>query len=715
MEVLYPLGDATYRVRGALIDPHAWRVLAVKPQLGRDMTDADGAREAPPTFVMSDRMWTERFHDDPNVIGMTLKLNGTVRTLIAIAPRRFLLHNADVFFPTTITPDVTNALVGGDGKFPLSVWTYGRLKDGVTFEQAAGDLASIARREQQLWPQNYPRGDLKMTVLSLADAYTDPTLKEMVYILAGTVMMLLLIACSNVANLLLARATARETELALRESLGASRSQLVRQLLIESLVLAILGTFGGGLVAFLGLQWTRATIPAAALPAEFELRFSGEVLTATMAVTCVVALVAGIIPALHSTRAGLQHRLVGSGKGVATRTGLGTTQTVLVAIQFALAIVLLVAASMMIRTFISLGRIDLGLNPRNVLVGGFSFPVNQLPPPTEYHQFLNRVLEAVRVVPGVAAVSPTVALPLEPGAQGPVVVPGAKVNRSVSAIEYVDADYFKVLGIPLLRGRLLSPADIAGGRQMAVVNRHFARQFFEDGEAVGRVINFPAMASVFPNQLPQFEIVGLVGDTRNTGLESDIRPQVFVPYTVPGYSATRLLIRTNVDPLSIQQLVRKALWSVNQEVALSNVMTLEEQLNRDALAAPRFGVGLLSVFAGLGLVLAAIGIYSVMAYVVSLDTHTIGIRMALGAPSSSVMRMMLTKGMRPILAGTVIGLVGSYALRRVMEHQIHGITVNDPWTFVGVAVVLALVGILACLIPARRATRIDPLSAVRSE
>ena len=351
LEVLYNLENATYRVRGALIDPQALPALGLKPILGRDMTDADGALGAPPTFLMSDRMWNERFSRDPNVLGMTLKLNGTMRTLIAITPPRFLLHGADVFFPTTITASSTEALLGGSPTDPLDVWTYGRLKPGVTLQQAAADLEVIARNEARLYPDRYP-APFTITVMSLADAYTATSLKEMVYILAGAVLMLLMIACSNVANLLLARTTAREMELALRASLGASRARLMHRVLAESFVLAATGTAIGSFLAYVGIQWVKTAIPADALPSEMEIRFSGQALLATVGVAMLTTLLCGIAPALRASRGDLHGRLMSTGKGVGLRSGHGRLRTLLVAVQVTLAIVLLVGAGLMMRTLV---------------------------------------------------------------------------------------------------------------------------------------------------------------------------------------------------------------------------------------------------------------------------------------------------------------------------------------------------------------------------
>ena len=365
LEVLYNFQNATYRVRGALIDPHALRALGVRPILGRDMTNADGSAGAPPTFLMSDRMWNERFNRDTGVLGMTLELNGTPRTLIAVLPPRFLLHGADVFFPTTITAGLTDVLVGRTGLFPLSVWTYARLKPGVTPEQAAANIEVIAKSLAKQHPERYPK-EFKITVTSLMDAYTEDSLKEMVYILFGAVLMLLMIACSNVANLLLARATARETEFALRTSLGASRWRLIQQLLAESFVLAVAGTAFGGVLAFIGIQWVKSAIPVMALPAEMEIRFSSQALLATIGVTIVTTLLCGIVPALRAGRGNLQQRLMGSGKVVGLRSGHGRLRTLLVAVQVTLAIVLLVGAGLMMRTLFTLQHINPGLNPQNV-------------------------------------------------------------------------------------------------------------------------------------------------------------------------------------------------------------------------------------------------------------------------------------------------------------------------------------------------------------
>lgn len=722
MEVLYRLDNGTYRVRGAIIDPHALRVLGVKPVLGRDMTDADGAANAPPTFLMSDRMWNERFNRDPKVLGMTLELNGTFRTLIAILPPRVLLHNADVFFPTTITPDLTEAIVGGPTNQPLDVWTYARLRPGVTKAQAAANVDVIAHNEARLHPTRYPK-NFTVSVVSLADAYTAESLQQMVYILIGAVLMLLLIACSNVANLLLARAAARETELALRASLGSSRVRLMHLLLAESFVLAVAGTLVGGALAFVGLQWARAAIPADLLPAGMAIRFSTQAFWATIAVTILTTIVCGIAPALRAARGNLGQRLAGSGKGVGLSSGHGRLRTIFVTIQVTLAIVLLVGAGLMMRTLVALQNIDPGIDTTNVLVGRFSFPQNQRATPAERVQFVHQVVERVSTIPGVLAVSPSIAFPLEGFAVLPVAVPGAPSTAPhQSSLELVNDAYFRAVGLPLTAGRLFEASDVDGAHHVAIVNGAFMRQFFGNTNPVGRPMSFPAFDRAMsqgsapgPPSPVLFDIVGVVGDTRAGGLERDAQPEVFLPYTAAPFSTGALVVKAGVNPLSLQHRIEQAIWTVDRGVALMSVSTLDDLVHRDAFAAPEFGFGLLGTFAVIGLVLAAIGVFSVMAYNVSLQTRDIGIRIALGAEPRGVLRMVLWKGLRPVLVGVVCGALASYALSRLMTNQIYGVSATDPWTFAAVVIVLLVVGAAACVLPARRATRIDPLTALRAE
>ena len=716
LEVLYNQNNSTYRVRGAHLDTKALRVLGVRPALGRDMTDADGAPGAPPTFLMSDRMWNEYFNRDPGVLGRTFTLNGTMRTLIGILPPRFLLHNADVFFPTVFTADLTDALLGSPSTRPLLVWTYARLKPGVTYEQAAADLGVIGHNLARIYPNRYPKA-FSFSILSLRDAYTSDNIKDLVYVLSGAVLMLLMIACSNVANLLLARATARETEFALRASLGASRMRLVRQLLAESFVLAAAGTAGGALLAYAGLKWVQAAIPANALPAEMSIRFSGEALLATVGVTMITALACGLAPALRAARGDLQSRLTGTGKGAGLRSGGGRLRTLLVAVQMTLAIVLLIGAGLMIRTLVALQHVDLGVNPKHVLVGRFVFPQNLRQTPADRNQFVRQVVENVRALPGVVAASPSFGIPLQGGPTSPLTIPGTTPGgRWIAAVEFVGDEYFQAIGLPLVRGRLLSRADVDGARRVAVVNRAFARQFLDGADPTGRVVSFAMLnRGAAPDQQPLFEIVGVVGDSRNSGLENETRAQVFLPYTLPGLPASAIVVRTAVDPLSLVQSLRQQVWAVDQGVAVMNPDSLEDVLQKGAFAAPEFGVDLMGTFAGIGLILAAIGVFSVMAYTVSLQTHDIGIRMALGAKPPGVMRMILFRGLRPIVAGVVAGLAASYGLSRYLASHIWGVTPTDPLTYGAVAIVLAAVGVIACVMPARRAMQVDPLIALRYE
>ncbi len=715
MDVLYTKDNATYQANGGVLDPGMFSGLGVQPILGRGITDSDGQPGAPPVFLMTDKMWHERFNRDPKILGTSLTMNGVSRTLVGIMPPRFQLLGADLYIPMKFTTALTAEAVGGQPSQPFYAWTVARLKPGVTLAQAAADSDVIARNEAKMYPDLYPK-QFKVIVGTIADIYTRG-LRSMIYILLGAVLMLLLIACSNVANLLLARATAREKELAIRATMGAGRGRLIGQLLAESFVLAAIGAVIGCFLAYGGLQWVKATIPPDTIPSEVEIRLSPYALLATMGVTLLTTLLCGIAPALRAARGDLHERLMGTGKGVGATSGHGRLRAVLVSAQVGLAIVLLVGAGLMMRTFFALEHVDLGFNPKNLLVARIVFPNNTYTTATQKQLFFRQVLQRVGALPGVTSLTESINVPVEGSVTSQVTVPGRTHSDTwISALELISEDYFKTVGVPLLRGSELSATDVDSARKVAVINRKLAHDFFGDEDPIGRTIKFDVL-----NRVPdaphdaEFQIVGIVGDALNGGLEKPIQPQAFIPYTVTGIASRTILVRTAVAPLSVLPNVRQQISSIDHEVALTGTGAFEDILHRDTVAAPEFGLVLLAVFAGIGLVLSAIGVFSVMSYSVSLQTHDIGIRMALGAQPRGVLNMIMLKGLRPILAGIVVGLAASFALTRLMASQIYGVTATDPWTFAGVVIILTVVAMLACLLPARRATQVDPLIALRYE
>jgi putative ABC transport system permease protein len=707
--LVYRLGNSTYRAVGGFFDPHLFSGLGMSPILGRDITDSDGEPGAPPVFVISDRMWHEKFNRDPAVLGMTFTLNGTRRTLIGIMPPRFLLLDADLWIPMKITPEMTAAAAGGSPNDPLYVFTLARLKPGVSLQQAAADIEVIARNEARIHPELYPR-QFKVFVGTIADRWTRK-LRQMVYVLLAAVLMLLLIACANVGNLLLVRATMRERELAIRTAMGASRSALMRQVLAESFVLAAAGTLIGCPLAYSGLQWVKAAIPPGSIPAEAQIRLSGLALLAAMAVALVTALLSGLAPALRAARGDLQNRLSGTGKGVVAHSRHGGLRLVLVAAQVSLALVLLVGGSLMMRTFVALTRVDLGFDPNHILVGRIVFPDGQYTTSTAKQAFFRQILPRINAVPGVTSLSVSDGLPVVGASLSEVTIPGSTHSETwTSLFDLVSEGYFRTIRLPLLHGRLLSAADNESARKVAVINQRFAHDFFGDSDPIGRTIQFKEQGSSM--NVPRdasFEIVGIVANARNDGLQNDIRPEAFIPHTITSLADDMILIRTAVAPDSILSEVRQAVSSMDPAVVLADAEPMERLLHRNFFAAPEFGFVLLAVFGAIGLILSAIGVFSVMSYTVSLETHDIGIRMALGAQPDGVLRMVLLRGLRPIVAGVLIGLGVSYALTRLMASQIYGVSATDPSSFTGVAILLGVVGLAACFFPARRATQIDPL------
>jgi putative ABC transport system permease protein len=713
-EVVYTNSEETLQLNAALVTPNAFQFLGVKPLLGRPITPEDAKLDAPPVFAMNYYLWQKYFNGDPKIVGASFVLGGVPRTLVAIMPPRFQLHNnSDLWLPTT--PSRSDTGRSANAAEPTYLWwSIGRLKPGVSLQAAAADLDVIAQRVSKSYPGFYPKQFTVMTK-PLIDAFVG-NFKGMLYALIGAAAMLLLITCSNVANLLLARATAREKEIAIRAAIGASRSRLVRQLLVESFVLAAAGAALGCLLAYSGLKGVVTVIPHGTLPDEAVMVLNQPVLLFAVAVTMLTTLLCGLAPALHAVRGELHMRLKDTGRGASGAFRHGRLRGGLVIVEVALSMVLLVGTGLMVRTSLALAHVDLGFNPANILFAQLSFPRGRYDTTPQKKVFFQQVLERVKGLPGVTAATVSFGLPLYDGASSEVDVPGKAHAETWNAmLQPCTAGYFQTLGRHLVRGRQLLETDVDSARQVAVINQALARNYFDNQDPVGQKIKFKVLDHIpdAPHNA-YFEIIGVVSDARNRGLQESAMPEAYIPYTILPLGRN-ILVKTAASPLSMLKSVSQAIWAVDRGVALADAGSLESYLHRFSYEQPEFGLLTLGTFAGLGLALVAIGTFSVMAYSVSLRTREIGIRMALGAQQNSILRMVLGKGLRWIAAGILMGLLTSFGLTRFLASQTWGVSATDPMTLGAVAGVVAAVGLGACLLPSRRATKVDPMVALRYE
>ena len=542
--------------------------------------------------------------------------------------------------------------------------------------------------------------------------------KTVLYTLLAAVGLLLLIACANVANMLLARASAREKEMAIRASLGASRWRLIRQLLLESFLLALGGAAAGCLVAYGGIKALVAAIPGNTIPDEAIIGLNVPVLLFSLSVAVFTALLFGLAPALHLVKPDIVEPLKDSGKGVSGGFRHGKLRTTLVVVEVALSLVLLVGAGLLMRSFVALQQVELGLNPDNILVARLPLPKEQYKTAAAKQHFFRELLQRLYALPGVVAATETSTLPPYGGIPSEVDIPGKTHSDKWNAIfQLCSEGYFPTVGIRMLRGRSLSETDVNDARKVAVVNQTLVKKYFGREDPIGRQIKLTMLETVPepPVKNPLFEIIGVVADVKNQGIQEPPTPEVWVPYTVTGAFERGILVRTSRDPLPMLNSVRREIWAVDRNVALTLTGTLKDFLKSFSYAEPRFSLILLGVFAGVGLVLVAIGIYSVIAYTVSRQTHEIGIRMALGAGHADVLRMVMRMGLRLIGLGTVAGLAASFGVTRLLASQLWGISPHDPVTLCSVVAVVAISGLAACYFPARRATRVDPMVALRYE
>lgn len=706
-DVLLSTAEGTELYNGGLVTPNMFSFLGVPAVMGRVLTKEDSNPGAPPVFVMADKMWLKQYNRDPSILGQVFVLNGQPVTLVGIMGPRFTKLAADLWRPVRLDR--------ADPQISRQYFMFqARLKPGVTLRQAAADVEVIARRLAKTYPDNYPK-QFSVNVISWVDSIVGP-FKRNLYTLAAAVALLLLIACSNVANMLLARATAREKEMAIRVSLGATRWRLVRQLLIESLWLAAGGAVVGVLFAYAGMKGVTALIPEGFIPREAVIRLNTPVLIFSLAIAMLTTMLFGLVPALQTARRDMVEPLKDTGKGVSGGFRRGALRSALVVVEVALSLLLLVGAGLLIRSFIALQTEDLGFNPENVLVARVPLPRGQYTTAAEKQRFFRAVLERIQALPGVVVATETTSLPPYGGIGTDIEIPGKTHTERWRAIfQLCSEGYFGTLGLKLTRGRTFTAAEVDAGRKVAVINQTLVTRYFGQDDPIGQWIKL-SMLETFregPVADPVFEIIGVTSDAKNQGIEEPVSPEVFVPFTLTGGFERGILVRTQNNPEGLLNSVRREIWAVDRNVALTLTGTLTGYLRQFSYAGPRFFLLLLTVFASVGLALVAIGVYSVIAYTVSRQTHEIGIRMALGASRSSVLMMVALMGLKLVAIGGAIGLLASFAATKLLATQITNVSRFDPLTLASVIGLMAIVGLAACYFPARRAMRLDPMRALR--
>ena len=710
-DVLYRSGEGTLRFDGNYVTPGTFEFLGMPALLGRVMQPADYEQGAPPVFVLRYKTWVKSFGADPGIVNNTFVLNGVARTLIGIMPPRFGWGNADLWIPKK--PDRAVATTAVAGAFPQYWFLLGHLKPGVSMKEAEADLAVVANRLAKVYSKDYPK-HFTVQLESLTNLVVG-RFKTTLFIVLAAVGLLLLIGCGNVANLLLARATTRQKEFAIRSALGANRWRLIRQLLVESLILATGGAAVGTLLAWGGLTSLVALMPQNIIPAEAVIRLNTPVLAFALGVAMLTALVFGLVPALKAARKDLNTPLQDSGKGISGGFRHGRLRDAVVVLEVGLSLTLLVGAGLLMRSFVALREVHLGLQPDHVLVARLPLPVDRYKTADQVTGFYRPLLQRLKALPGVLEATETSTLPPYGGIPSDIEIPGKTHGEKWNAMfQLVSEGYFPVLKIQFVDGRSFAEAEVSGARKLAIVNQTFVKKYLASENPIGKQVRIAQLANFEdPVKEPMFEIIGLVADAKNRGLQDPVEPEIWIPYTVTGSAFRGILVRTAKDPMAMMNAVQQEIWATDQNVAVTLTGTLEGYISQFSYAGPRFGFMLMTIFSSIGLVLVTLGVYSVLAYTTARRTHEIGIRMALGAEGRDVVRLVVRMGLRLVAIGVALGLLASLALGRVIGSQLWGVSPYDPWTLTCVPALLIITGLLSCWVPARRAASVDPLVALR--
>lgn len=696
------------RLQGRLVSANFLSTLGVKPILGRDFVNEDDRPGAAPVVMLSHALWQRRFGGDEKIVGRQLTLNREGYTVIGVMPADFEYGiDADVSVPIGLSTERFSAR----GRDP-GIEAIARLKQGVSVEGALAEINTIAARLEQQYPDSNNGRRVKLD--SLRETVVGD-IRPTLLTLLGSVGLVLLIACANVANLLLARSARRQKEIAIRTALGAGRSRILRQLFTESVMLAIAAGVAGFIIAVVGTSLMSSYLPEG-IPRIREISTDASVLAFTLGASLLTGVLFGLAPALQTSNPALTDTLKEGERN--SSPGHNRTGKLLVVAEVALTLVLLVGAGLLVKSFWRLMGVNPGFTPENLLAMQISVNAGPEEGP-RVATFLDQVQQRVKQLPGVQAVAVSNGLPFEGANQPSFVIEGQappEPGHEPNGILYITSpDYFETLKVTLLRGRVFSPYDTPSATPVALIDEVFARQYFPNQDPLGKRLKQLGADSR--------EIVGIVGHVEHTNLEgqSASRGEVYFPFNqipidrLPRFvRRVNLLVRTSVDPLSLSQPVRNQIAALDKDQAVFNVRTMEQALAR-SVAARRFSMILLSVFAALALILAAVGIYGVISYSVAQRTREVGIRMALGAQTIDVLKLVVRDGLKLVVIGVVVGLLGAFMLTRLMTMLLFGVTPNDVATYAIVALGLIAVALAACYIPARRATKVDPLTALRFE
>jgi putative ABC transport system permease protein len=705
--------DQPERLRGAVVSGTLFSVLKTDPQLGRTFLNEEDQFGRDQVAVLSNALWHRRFSADPSIVNKTINLDGQTVTVIGVMPAQFHFPDkeTEIWKPIAFDPELLTE--NNRGSHFLSV--IGRLQPNVTLPQAQADIDGVTARLAQEHSAMYPTG-FSTTVRSLHEDLVG-NLRTALFVLLGAVGLVLAVACANVAHLLLANASSRYREVAIRSALGANRVRLVRQFLTESVLLSLLGGSAGLLLAIWGVTTLVALIPKDT-PRVEEIHLDFRVLLFTLGVSILTGILFGLAPALQATKTDLIDALKEGGRGGGAGRRRLQLRGLLIVSEFALALVLLIGSGLMIKSFIRLQDVKPGFEPSGLLTFRLALPEAKYPEFPKSRAFFEQLFDRLKARPEVKSAGAINILPFS-GSTGDrtFLIEDQPVEQGKphpdEQIRFVSAGYFSAMGIPLLRGRDFTPRDLPDTPQVVIANDAAVRKYWPNQNPIGKRLSFSTRTPKW------YEIVGVVGNIKHRSLDLEDKPEFYVPFLQPLFKDSNiqpmyLVVRTVNDPSSFAAAVRSEVASLDPDQPVSSVMTMDQRIS-DSVAPRRFNMFLLGLFAVLAMILAAIGIYGIMAFSVGQRTHEIGVRMALGARSTDVLKLVLRNGLGLALIGIVIGLAIAFAATRVLATLLYGVSATDPVTFLGEALLLAAVALLACYIPARRATKVDPLVALRYE